>query len=145
MKKFEFSMEKVLEMRRFEQKQAEIELGKANSEISRIQNELKKIAESHAKANSACSPEADIYSRYNLQNYVLLLEKKKETFLEELVQAQMVAEEKRKVVQKAMANVKVLEKLRENKFIQWKKETEKSQEEEIDDIVMSKISLSENS
>ena len=43
MKKFEFSMDKILDLRRFEQKQAEGELGKINSQIAALQNQLKEI------------------------------------------------------------------------------------------------------
>ena len=40
MKRFNFSLEKVLELRVFEQDQAQNELGKANAEVARIQREL---------------------------------------------------------------------------------------------------------
>ena len=45
MKRFQFSMQKILDLRKFEQQQAEAELGKANAEVARIQRELDSIAQ----------------------------------------------------------------------------------------------------
>ena len=44
MKKFKFSLEKVLSLREFEEKQAQIELGKAQSVVNDINEQLKFIA-----------------------------------------------------------------------------------------------------
>ena len=54
MKKFQFKMQKILDLRKFEQDQAEAELGKANAEVARIQRKLDSIARkkvSTAKSN----------------------------------------------------------------------------------------------
>ena len=139
MKKFSFSMEKILELRRFEQKEAELDLGRANAEVSRIQNTLNEIAEKHARVRSECDSNTDFFVRSNAQNFFLLLDSQKEKALEEMAQAQLVAEEKRKVVQECMQKVKVLEKLREKKFNQWKKEMYSEEEQSVDDIVTARV------
>ena len=45
MKKFRYSLQKILDLREFELKQAEMELGKVNAQIAQFQNQLKSIAE----------------------------------------------------------------------------------------------------
>ena len=45
------------------------------------------------------------------------------------------AEEKREAVRKCMQNVKVLEKLKENKLKEWHKEFQKQEENVMDDVV----------
>jgi flagellar FliJ protein len=52
-----------------------------------------------------------------------------------MAQAQLLAEQKREVVREAMKKVKVLEKLRETKLSQWKKERLDQEEKAMDDVV----------
>ena len=136
MKKFSFSMQKILDLREFEQKEAEAELGKANAEVARIQRELEAVAKSRASVTKDCDSCLENFSFYaQTEKYFIFLEQKQESLLEELAQAELVAEEKRAVVRKAMQNVKVLEKLKENKFAQWKKDRLQEEELAVDDVV----------
>ena len=137
MQKFAFSMEKILDLRRFEQKQAEIELGKANAEIARIQRELDAVASQVVSVTKQCDDSAEFMLHYTAQNYFIFLGGKKEKFLNEMAMAQQVADEKREAVRLAMQKVKALEKLREKKFAQWKKAYEKHEEEVADDTAIS--------
>ena len=135
MKKFAFSMQKILDLRIFEQRQAEMELGKANAEVSRIQGELESIARRKVSTIKNFDTNTDFFVQAEIQSFFFMLEQKKEKFLEELATAQIAADEKREVVRKAMQKVKVLEKLKENKFLQWKKDSLKAEELAADDIV----------
>ncbi|WP_295799262.1 flagellar export protein FliJ [uncultured Treponema sp.] len=135
MKKFSFSMQKILDLRIFEQRQAEIELGKANAEVARIQGELDSIAKRKVSTIKNFDTNTDFLIQAEIQSFFFMLEQKKEKFLEELATAQIAADEKREVVRKAMQKVKVLEKLKENKFLQWKKDSLKAEELAADDIV----------
>ena len=135
MKKFSFSMQKILDLRIFEQRQAEIELGKANAEVARIQGELDSIAKRKVSTIKNFDTNTDFLIQAEIQSFFFMLEQKKEKFLEELATAQIAADEKREVVRKAMQKVKVLEKLKENKFRQWKKDSLKAEELAADDIV----------
>ena len=135
MKKFAFSMQKILDLRIFEQRQAEIELGKANAEVARIQGELDSIAKRKVSTIKNFDTNTDFLIQAEIQSFFFMLEQKKEKFLEELATAQIAADEKREVVRKAMQKVKVLEKLKENKFLQWKKDSLKAEELAADDIV----------
>ena len=58
--------------------------------------------------------------------------------LQEMVQAQMVADEKRAGVLECMKKTKSLEKLRDKHFEAWKKETLRQEEIAVDDVVTAK-------
>ena len=45
MKRFSFSMQKILDIREFAERQAQIELGQAVAEVSRINGELEAVAQ----------------------------------------------------------------------------------------------------
>lgn len=141
MKKFSFSMQKILDLRIFEQRQAEIELGKANAEVARIQGELEYIAKRKVSTIKNFDTNTDFLIQAEIQSFFFMLEQKKEKFLEELATAQIAADEKREVVRQAMQKVKVLEKLKENKFRQWKKDSLKAEELAVDDIVTARKNL----
>ena len=141
MKKFAFSMQKILDLRIFEQRQAEMELGKANAEVARIQGELESIAKRKVSTIKNFDTNTDFLIQAEIQSFFFMLEQKKEKFLEELATAQIAADEKREVVLQAMQKVKVLEKLKENKFRQWKKDNLKAEELAADDIVTARKNL----
>lgn len=129
-------MQKILDLRAFEQSQAELELGKVNAEIARIQNELNAIAASRVsvtKSTDAVSGDFSLYAQ--TQNYFAFLDRRQEELFEQMTQAQLLAEQKREVVREAMKKVKVLEKLRETKLSQWKKERLDQEEKAMDDVV----------
>ena len=134
-------MQKILDLRIFEKRQAEMELGKANAEVARIQGELESIAKRKVSTIKNFDTNTDFLIQAEIQSFFFMLEQKKEKFLEELATAQIAADEKRKVVRQAMQKVKVLEKLKENKFRQWKKDSLKAEELAVDDIVTARKNL----
>ena len=140
MKRFVFSMEKILELRRFELQEAEGELGKANAEVSRIQRELDAVASQYVSTTEQYDATRDFEIHLQAQSYFDFLDKKKEDFLNEMTEAKLIADQKRELVREAMQKVKALEKLREKKFEQWKRDTERAQEEESDDLSIAKYS-----
>ncbi len=138
MKRFNFSLQKVLDFREFEKKQAEAELGKAVAEETKIEDTLKMIAEERASSVKVADSTKDVSGMFAVQNYFRLLEQQKEEALMNLAQAKVITEEKRDVMREAMKNCKVLENLRDKRKDAWKKENYKAEENEIDDIVTSK-------
>ena len=52
-----------------------------------------------------------------------------------MAQAQLVAEEKKKIVREAMQKVKVLDKLKEKKRAEWQEEYLQQEELAMDDVV----------
>lgn len=134
MKNFIFSMEKILSLRRFEQQTAEAELSKVIAEINRIQNELDEVARKKAGAVKSSDSVVDFSYKAAAQDFIFFLDKKADSLQREMVQNQIIADEKREVVRKAMQKVKVLEKLRERKFSAWKKAAETEEENDNDDL-----------
>ncbi len=135
MKRFVFSLQKVLDLREFEKKQAEAELGRAVGEETRIENSLKNVAESRASTVRAADTMRNLSELVNVSRYFALLDQQKEQLLEELAQAKLVTEEKREAMREAMKKQKVLEKLKEKRLASWKKEALKEEESTVDDIV----------
>ena len=139
MKKFTFSMQKVLDLREFERKQAEAELGRALAEENRIQQTLEMIAQQRVNSIAAADSMRDLHELYNVNQYFALLDQQKEQLLEELARAKIVTEEKRDEMRKAMKKCKVLEQLKDSRHTAWKKEVLAEEENTIDDIVTSRF------
>lgn len=139
MKKFKFSLEKVLSLREFEEKQAQIELGKAQSVVNDLNEQLKFIASERLKSNESRSKSSDLTFLMSIENYINGLDYKKEKLIEELAQAQIILEEKRAIVVEAIKKRKSLEKLKEKQFESYKKEYNKEEEKILDEISTSKF------
>lgn len=142
MKKFEFSLQKILELREFQKKQAEIDLGKANSELQKIKNKLEILAQNLLSMKKEYDSTTDFNYQISLLNYKSMLENEKESLLEEMAKIQLIVDEKKEVLKEAMKKTTVLEKLKEKKFNEWKKEMEKIEELENEDIIGSSYSKS---
>ncbi|MCH5291340.1 MAG: flagellar export protein FliJ [Treponema sp.] len=135
MRHFQFSMEKILEIRRFEQHEAELALGAANAAVSRIQEKLDAIAQQRVAVTRQTDESDDMAFYAHAQQYFLFLNQREELFLRDMAKARLVVEERSAAVRKAMQNVKVLEKFRESKFNEWKKSRLKEEEQLLDDVV----------
>jgi flagellar FliJ protein len=134
MKKFKFSLEKVLKIREFEEKEAQIELGKALAVVNDLNAQLKYIAEERIKSNESRANSSDLSFLMAVENYINGLDYKKEQLLEQLAQAQLVVEEKQKIMIEAMQKRKALDKLKENQFKAYKKELLQEEEKILDEI-----------
>lgn len=138
MQKFVFNMQKILNLRKFEEKQAQAELGKAVSAEARIQDTLDLLAEQNVQTVKNSKGIKDVLELHNLNNYLRLLTQRKEQLLKELAQAQLETEQKREKMKDAMLKVKALEKLKEARQRDWVLENKRKEEKELDDIVNSK-------
>ena len=78
MKKFKFSLEKVLSLREFEENQAQIELAKAISVVTELNNKLKIIANERVKNNDARSNSTDLSYLMSIEKYIEGLDYQKE-------------------------------------------------------------------
>lgn len=137
MKKFSFSLQKILDLRNFELDQAQMELGKVNAQIANVNNQLKTVAIHKFNAARDADAANDFSLHVQTQDFFIYLDQKKDALLGELAQLEMIAEQKREVVREAMKKVKVLEKLKEKKYEAWKQEFQKQEELEVDDVVTS--------
>ena len=95
-----------------------------------IDLQLKQIAKLKVKTGTEFNPETDkidITDLHNAQNYIILLDKKKDELLEKLVLAEQIIEEKRKIYIEAASKRKVISKLKEKKRAIWEKENIKAE------------------
>lgn len=134
MKKFSFSLEKVLNMRTFEKKQAENELAEALQKEREIKNQIEELAQKRVESIKIAEDSRDFMLNVKNVQYLNFLEQKTQILLEELTSAQLITEEKRKILLEKIKNEKVLEKLKEKRKEQWKIEVKKDEAKELDDI-----------
>jgi len=138
MKKFVFSMQKILELREFEEEQAKIELGKAITETNRIQQELEVIAAERVKMISVCE-NSSVQDMVINERYITRLDLSRDRLLEELAAAQLIVDEKRQLFSEAMKNRKVLSKLKEKQLATYKKDLQINEDNNIDDFASAKF------
>ena len=74
-------MQKILDLRIFEKRQAEMELGKANAEVARIQGELESIAKRKVSTIKNFDTNTDFLIQAEIQSFFFMLEQKKAKFL----------------------------------------------------------------
>ena len=138
MKKFNFQLEDILSIKKFQQEQAEIELGIALGEEQKINNKLEMIASQHAQCAKSIEGSRDFAEILSAQQYFNMLEEQKNFLLEELARAKLITEQKRKVLQEKMKKTSSLEKLREKELESYNSEKLMEEENLIDDIVTSR-------
>ena len=139
MKKFNFELEEVLEVRNFEQKQAEAEVAKCLNVENQINENLKKIAQQYVAVKTLMKGSKnfdDIRSQSQFNNLVAF---QKENLLKELAQAQIETQKKREILKECMKKTQALEKMKEIKFNEYKEEIKKTEKKRIEEISSIKI------
>jgi flagellar FliJ protein len=136
MKKFSFNLQKVLQLRKFKEEECKIELGQAVSNLNMIENDIKKTA---VKRQNAASQRFNTTREIGAwDNYILRLDQEAERLMEKAVQAEIIVEEKRDLYNEAYKDLKSLEKLKEKREKEYRKETLDYQMAEIDDLTASR-------
>ena len=152
MKRFRFNLEKVLELRQYREEEAKIELGKAISILTEIENRIRQNAAAQITAGKerfsgiavANSPiggggYSGAFSMFAWDGYILRLEQEAERLMEEAARAQLVVDEKRNLYIEASRQVKVMEKLKEKREGEYRKEMFAVQTREMDDLWRAKV------
>ncbi|MGP1459832.1 MAG: flagellar export protein FliJ [Treponema sp.] len=135
MKKFSFELQDILEFRKFERRQAEIELGKALAAERGIQQKLDDLAARQAKIASETRGSfdfQDITSAYRFSDFARA---QTEYLLSEMAKAQGVSDEKREVLRLAMQKTDALERLKEEQKEEHRSAEILETDNIIDDIV----------
>ncbi|MCR4939524.1 MAG: flagellar export protein FliJ [Treponemataceae bacterium] len=131
-------MQKVLDLREFEEDQAKNELGMAIADSERIKQELEYVALKRVENNKARAQTDDMDQIMAIERFIVRLDLRKEELLEELAEAELVIEQKRQAFAEAMKNRKVVTKLKEKKEADYKADVLKAEEAVIDDITGAK-------
>jgi len=132
MKRFTFTLEKVLQLRKFKEQECKIELGLAVSNLNFIENQIREVA---VKRNTAVTQRfSDINEIGAWNNYILWLDQEAQILTEKAAKAEIVVEEKRELYLEASKDLKALEKLKEKRQKEHRKEIMDYQMAEIDDL-----------
>jgi flagellar FliJ protein len=134
MKKFQFSLEKLLKLREFEEHNAEIELGKAVSELEKLNAELEDCGKKRIQANKERSG-LSVTELLVIDNYITKLDILSEQLMQEIAQAQITVEQKRTIYVEKLKNRKSISKLEEKQYQVWKKESAKQEEKSVEDNI----------
>lgn len=145
MKKFAFTLQKILDLRQYAEDQAKLELGRAVSVVNRLNAELERLARDKDAAEkeraAVLNGTVDVAALLAVENYIGLLDTKKEQLLHELAIAELAAEQKRAVFAQAMQKRAVLTKLSERQRAAWKLEFEREEDLALDEAGARKTPL----
>ena len=139
MKRFIFRLEKVEELRKNHEQEAKTELGRAIGILTKIENNIKRNAAQHSHAakerfsgiNAADNNGA--VSMLAWDSYIHRLEQEAVRLEEEAARAELVVEEKRNLYLEASRDLKVMEKLKEKREKEHRKEMFTTETSEQDD------------
>ena len=136
MKKFQFTLQKLLDIRTFREKEAETNLGRAVAAREAIILRLAEIAQEEAKTLRSLWGRLTTAAELNLhENYLERLRIEREKQEKALLEAEFIVEKMRKLYIKAHQERLIVSKLRERKEVEWKAEGLKQQDAILDDIV----------
>lgn len=135
MNRFSFSLQKILDIREFAERQAQIELGRAVAEVNRINSDLEAVAQEKLRMIHQKQQEMTLNDFVVRENYMKRLELTKERLLEELAAAQLVVDEKREIFAEALKQRKILSNLRDKQYAQYKKDALVVEDNAVDDMV----------
>jgi flagellar protein FliJ len=141
MKRFTFNLEKILQIKIFEENECKLALGQAISVLNKIENDIKITAMRHHNAveQRFVSP-ADMIS---WDIYILRLEQEAERLAQRAAQAELVVEEKRALYMEAQREVKAIEKLKEKRQKEYRKDMMNYQMAEVDDMTSARYGREE--
>lgn len=138
MKKFVFELEQLLNLRKYEQDQAQIELGKAVQVEQQIQDGLDTLAQQYVATKKLTSGQTDFAAIAKTQQFYQFIKQQQEKLMNDMAQAKMVTEEKRALFNAAMQKHESLKKLKEKQYELFKAEVKKAEAKALDDIVTAK-------
>lgn len=138
MKKFVFELEQLLNLRKYEQDQAQIELGKAVQVEQQIQDGLDTLAQQYVATKKMTSGQSDFVALAKTQQFYNFIKQQQEKLMRDMASAKIVTEEKRALFNAAMQKHESLKKLKERQFAIFKEEQKKAEAKALDDIVTAK-------
>jgi flagellar FliJ protein len=133
-------MEKVLELRKYREEEAEIALGRAIGELTVIEERLKKLAEERLLAMAGrFSPDNSTVDILNYELYILRLDKTKEELLEAAAKAAQKVEEARGIYLESSRDRKIMDKLKEKRAAEYRREMLAEETKTLDDLAARNI------
>ena len=135
MKKFVFELEQLLNLRKYEQDQAQIELGKAVQAEQQIQDGLDQLAQQYVATKRLSAGQTDFGAISQTQQFYQFIKQQQEKLMEDIAKAKIVTDQKRALFNEAMQKHESIKKLKERQFAAFKDEQKKIEAKATDDIV----------
>jgi flagellar FliJ protein len=121
MKRFHFTLQKALDLRAYRERDAEIELGRAVKHLTELTDRLKTLAGERSRAAAGrFAPANSAGDMIAWERYITRLDAQKEELLKEAAAAELTVNEKRGAYLEASRNRKVLDKLRDRRFGEYR-------------------------
>jgi len=135
MKPFKFNLETVLNLRKFREDEAKIELGRATGILAELEGRIFTLAAERARAAAAqFSPGNNAAMIQQYMFYLVRLDNTKELLFKEAALAELKVEEARAQFIEASRERKVLDKLKEKRQKEHRKEMFAEETKNLDDI-----------
>lgn len=141
MKKFDFSLDKVLSLRIFYEKQAEIALSRAVSERDVAKLKIEDIDMKILECSPIFSQDVDMSILLSAEDYIKGLKIRKLELEEKLISLEENVKVCIEKYREKSKDRKILERLKEKKLEEWKKAIDMEEIISIDEIISSKISI----
>jgi len=139
MKAFAYSLEKILKLRKHYEDEAKIELGRAVSLLSEIEQKIFTVVGETASAQEAqFAPGNTAPQMQQYMFYLIRLHNTKEELLKEAAKAELVVEKAREAFLEASRERKVLDKLKEKRLKEHRKMALAEETNAMDDIYASR-------
>ena len=138
MKRFEFSLNNVLSMREFHEKEAEVALSRAVGERDIVKIAIEDLDLKIKEASYLFSKDLDINILFSTENYVRGLKIKKLQLQEKLIKLEKNVQVCIDHYINSSKDRKLLEKLKEKKLGEWKKMVKKEEIIAIGEIISAK-------
>jgi flagellar FliJ protein len=142
MKAFSFGLEKVLNLRKFHEDEAKIELGRAIGVLADLESRLFAVGRERARASAAqfaTGNDALVMQQYMF--YITRLDNLTEELLSEITLAEMKVEEAREAFLEASKERKVLDKLKDKRQNEYRKFVLTEETKTLDDISPASFSI----
>jgi flagellar FliJ protein len=138
MKRFSFRLTRVLELRAFKEREAEIELAAKAGRCALIERSLEENAQAAARAaKERFRPGATIDESRYAEFYISRLSVERKRLAKELAAAEIERERARVAYVERRKERSAIDKLKERALADWKKEAEREEVRELDDVAQS--------
>jgi flagellar FliJ protein len=140
MKAFAFGLEKVLNLRKYYESEAKLELGRAIGILAELESRILSLAKERARAAMAQFSSGN--SALDIQHYMyylLRLDYTKEQLLKEAAMAELKVEEAREAFLEASRERKVLDKIKDKRQKEYRKIMLTNETKTLDDISSARL------
>ena len=135
MKAFSFGLEKVLNLRKFHEDEAKIELGRAIGVLADLESRLFAVGRERVRASAAqFAPGNNALVIQQYMFYIIRLDNLTEELLKEITVAEMKVEDARNAFLEASKERKVLDKLKDKRQKEFRKAVLNEETKTLDDI-----------